>query len=177
MVIFRYYRQLVDQVDKWTAEMAQRYKTHLACRKGCDLCCRRKLTVTAVEAYNIARLFGNLSATVQRAVRKKKRSCAFLVDGACSVYAARPLICRTYGLPSLNRNEKNEGEISWCELNFTNVPDDFGFQADGIIDVDTLNVKLEGVNGLFLKESGLSQQRIAMDEIPDLDPGVLQRRH
>ena len=177
MVIFRYYRQLLDQVDKWTAEMMQRYKAQLKCRKGCDLCCQRKFSVSAVEAYNLAKRFRTLPAAVQRAVRKKKQSCTFLVGGACSVYAARPVICRTYGLPSLHRNEKEEGEISWCELNFTNIPDDFALQADGIIDIDTVNVKIEGVNGLFLKESGLSEQRIAMDEIPDLDLGVLQRRH
>src|SRR5207247_2457812 len=143
MVIFRYYRQLLDQVDKWTAEMMQRYKAHLMCRKGCDLCCQRKFSVSAVEAYNLAKRFRGLPAAVQRAVRKEKQSCAFLVNGACSVYAARPVICRTYGLPALHRNEKAEGEISWCELNFTNVPNDFAFQADGIIDINTLNVKIE----------------------------------
>ena len=175
MDVFRYYRQLLEQVDKWTAEMIQRYKTHLACRKGCDLCCQRKFSVSAVEAYNIASQFRQLPAELQRAVRKRKSSCAFLVKGACSVYEARPAICRTYGLPSLHRNEKMEPGISWCELNFTNVPDDFGFQADGIIDLDTLNAKIAGVNSLFLKESGLIQVRFPMDEIPDLDPGALQR--
>ena len=176
MVIFRYYRQLLQQVDKWTAEMVQRYKPHLACRKGCDLCCQRKFSISGVEAYNVAALFRQLPEAVQRAVRKRKSSCTFLVDGACSVYEARPVICRTYGLPSLNRNEKAEAEISWCELNFTNVPGDFGFQADGIIDLDTLNAKVAGVNNLFLKEAGLNQERVPMDEIPNLDAGTLQRR-
>jgi Fe-S-cluster containining protein len=175
MLIFRYYRQLVEQVDKWTAEMIQRYRRHLMCRKGCDLCCQRKFSVSAVEAYNVASLFHQLPAAVKSAIRKRKRSCTFLVNGACSVYESRPIICRTYGLPSLHRNEKAEGEVSWCELNFTNVPNDFAFQADGIIDIDTLNVKIEGVNSMFLKESGLSPQRIAMDEIPDLDTRILQR--
>lgn len=148
-ILFRYYHQLLEQVDKWTSEMTRRYKAHLACRKGCDLCCRRKFTVSALEAHNIAIRFRQLPAALQRAVRKRKSSCTFLVQGACSVYESRPVICRTYGLPSLHRNEAEEGEISWCELNFTNVSDDFEFQADGIIDIDTLNVKLEGVNKLF----------------------------
>ena len=177
MVIFRYYRQLMEQVDNWTAEMIQRYKMHLMCRKGCDLCCRRKFTVTAVEAYNISRLFHALPAAIQRAVRKPKQSCVFLVKGACSVYESRPIICRTFGLPSLHRNEQDEGEISWCELNFTNVSGDLAFQADGIIDIDTLNVKIEGVNKLFLKETELSRERISMDEIPNLDPSVLESHH
>lgn len=174
-MLLRYYRQLVEQVDKWTAEMVARYKPHLACKKGCDLCCQRKFTVSAVEAYNIARAFRQLDAATQRKVRKPKSSCAFLINGACSVYASRPVICRTYGLPTLHRNEKSEGEITWCELNFTNVADDFTLQADGIIDVDTMNVKLSGVNGLFLNESGLSRERIPMDEVPGLDSGLLKR--
>src|SRR5712691_5541470 len=177
MVVLRFYRQLLQQVDKWTAEMVQRYKPHLACRKGCDLCCQRKFSISGVEAYNVAALFRQLPAGVQQAVRKQKSSCTFLVDGACSVYEARPVICRTYGLPSLHRNEKAEAEISWCELNFTNVREDFAFQADGIIDIDTLNAKLAGVNSLFMKESGSNQERIPMDEVPKLDPGILQRRN
>jgi hypothetical protein len=168
-MLFRFYRQLVEQVDRWTAEMVSRYRAFLSCRKGCDMCCRRKFTVSAVEAYNIAFAFRQLDARMRREVRKKKSSCAFLVNGACSVYAARPVICRTYGLPSLHRNEKAEGEISWCELNFTSVPDDFALAPDGIIDVDALNLKIAGVNSLFMKEAGLSRERIAMDEIPDLD--------
>ncbi len=176
-MILRYYRQLVEQVEKWTAEMVQRYKPHLMCRKGCDLCCQRKFTVTAVEAYNIARRFRELPSSTQKAIRKEKTSCAFLIKGACSIYDQRPMICRTYGLPSLHRNDHDEGEISWCELNFTDVPADFAFQADGIVDIDTLNVKLEGVNKLFLKEGRLREERIAMDKIPDLDPGFLKRRN
>src|ERR1051325_10312294 len=112
MRLLRYYRQLLDQVDKWTTEMTRRYEAHLACRKGCDLCCQRKFTVSAVEAYSIASLFQQLPATLQRAVRKRKSACTFLVEGVCSVYESRPLICRTYGLPSLHRNEQAEEQAS-----------------------------------------------------------------
>jgi len=62
----------------------------------------------------------------------------------------------------------------WCELNFTNVNDDFAFEADGIIDLDALNVKIAGVNQLLLKESGLTGERVALDEIPNLDASILQ---
>ena len=84
------------------------------------------------------------------------------------------MICRTFGLPSLHRNESDEGVVSWCELNFTNVEDNFQLRADGIIDIDTLNMKLSGVNGLFLKESGATEERIALDDIPKLDAGLVQ---
>jgi Fe-S-cluster containining protein len=172
---FRYYRQLVAQIDKWTEEMTSRYRSHLVCRKGCDLCCQRKFSVSAVEAYNMAFTFSQLTPAQRAKVRPKKSSCIFLVNGACTVYESRPVICRTFGLPSLHRNEKGEGVASWCELNFTNAASDFTFQADGIIDVDMLNAKLAAVNSLFLKESGLTRERIPMDEIPKLDTRIIQR--
>ena len=63
-MLFRYYRQLVDQVDKWTSEMAERYSKHLACKNGCDLCCQHQFTVSAVEAYNIADAFRQLEPAI-----------------------------------------------------------------------------------------------------------------
>jgi Fe-S-cluster containining protein len=157
--------------------MTNRYKHQLACRKGCDLCCQHKFSVSAVEAYNIAVAYRQLPSGTQQLIRKPKESCAFLIHGACTIYESRPVICRTFGLPSLHRNEKQEGVISWCELNFTDTANDFEFDADGIIDIDTLNLKITGVNRLFLKESGSTAERIAMDEIPDVDPGILKRHN
>lgn len=43
--------------------------------------------------------------------------CPLLIDGRCAVYAHRPLICRTHGLPHIDVN----GEVfddSWCTRNF-----------------------------------------------------------
>ncbi len=176
-MLFRYYRQLIEQVDKWTAEMTARYRTHLACKKGCDLCCQRKLTVTAVEAYNMAIAYRHLPPAPQQRVREPKSSCAFLLGDACAIYESRPVICRTFGMPSLHRNENGEGVLTWCDLNFTDVGENFEIQADGIIDIDTLNTKLAGVNGLFQKESGLEAERIAMDDIPNLDTSLTQRNN
>ncbi len=90
------------------------------------------------------------------------------------MYDSRPIICRTFGLPSLHRDEKDEGVIDWCELNFTSVEPTLQFQADGIIDIDTLNTKLAGVNGLFVKESEFADERTAMDDIPGIDSDAAQ---
>lgn len=40
--------------------------------------------------------------------------CAFLYDGRCSIYEARPSICRSHGLVLMT-----ESGVSHCELNFT----------------------------------------------------------
>ena len=44
-----------------------------------------------------------------------------LVDGRCAIYDARPLICRSHGLPVALEAE-GAGELHWCELNFRDEP-------------------------------------------------------
>ena len=171
---FRYYRQLIDQVDAWARKASERYGHHVVCRKGCDICCQRRFSVFSVEAHWIARAYRKLPARTQHLVREPKAHCSFLVDHACSIYADRPIICRTYGLPSATSADDGRSGVSWCELNFTELLPDFEFAPDGVLDVDTLNVKLAAVNRLFMEEAGSVDVRVEMDEVPDIDPDVLE---
>ena len=69
----------------------------LACRRGCTSCCVDGLTVFEVEAEPIRRIHAALLAT---GVPHEEGACAFLDDeGACRIYAERPYVCRTQGLP------------------------------------------------------------------------------
>ena len=88
----------------------------LACRAGCSWCCHFSVDVRPVEAFRILEFMQRefdeerrrqLLADVKtnrdllhglddldRARRNVK--CAFLIDGKCSIYAARPQMCRNY---------------------------------------------------------------------------------
>ena len=57
---------------------------------------------------------------------------------------------------------------------FHRTPPDFEFAPDGMLDVDTLNVKLAAVNRLFMEETGSVDVRVEMDEVPDIDPDLLE---
>ena len=96
------------------------------CRRGCDHCCRHlagPLPVSDVEWAYLWEGFLALDAGTQAAVRARVArmaeagaarpyTCPLLdpATGACSVYAHRPLACRTYGF-ALSR-----GEGLWCHL-------------------------------------------------------------
>ena len=81
------------------------------CRKGCDDCCRRLASVplvSAVEWAGIREALDGLPVAVAEAARERIRlsavgerpfTCPLLerASGACLVYAARPVECRTYG--------------------------------------------------------------------------------
>src|SRR5205823_15057735 len=81
----------------------------IACRSGCAHCCRQRVAVTAIEAFALAHVLrgrSSLAATVAaadartRGLDGKQRldaaiECPLLVEQKCSVYPARPLVCRT----------------------------------------------------------------------------------
>lgn len=82
----------------------------IMCGKGCSLCCRSHVSIMAPEAFALARtirgrrhaalhgrLRGMAALVAVTTVTERRRAavyCSFLVDDACSVYAARPLTCR-----------------------------------------------------------------------------------
>lgn len=83
----------------------------IACAKGCAYCCHTLVAVTPPEAFRLANavragLAAGMSADAVIARGKpligiatndrigRKLACPLLVDGACSVYRHRPLVCR-----------------------------------------------------------------------------------
>ena len=91
-----------------------RKQPRFACAAGCAWCCHQQVAVEPVEAIAIARHIGTTFSPEDKTALKRridaladrtrgkgnlawarlKTPCAFLVDGKCSIYAARPLRCR-----------------------------------------------------------------------------------
>lgn len=141
---------LVAKVDAFHTEVEGRRGADLACRRGCDACCRVRLSVSAVEAAAIERHIATLDETVRRRLKERVHvaeqdrttesspdeppRCIMLEDdGACAVYAVRPLVCRTQGLPlrypprtfpedAVMAKGADGSDIVWCPLNFKDAP-------------------------------------------------------
>lgn len=95
----------------WADEAAREVMPHTACRKRCSHCCHVAVLVPKPEAALIAARTGHKlgKPTVQRGGDPSKRigrgyedipfgyhnPCIFLKEGRCSIYAHRPLTCRT----------------------------------------------------------------------------------
>ena len=145
----RNYRQLVARVDELCARIEGDFREGIVCRLGCDGCCRH-LSLFPVEAAALA-------AEIRERTREAAEDgpCPLLKDGACLLYGARPLICRTHGLPLLGRRD-GERFIDYCPENFKGME---SLPASAIIDLETLNATLAAVNRLFVKESGGDEAR------------------
>lgn len=96
--------ELWQKLDLFFERARAAHGDAIACRAGCDDCCRRRFSVTRVEAAalraHLAALPGDVRARLrERAVGGDPGACPALGEGGrCEVYAARPVICRTHGL-------------------------------------------------------------------------------
>jgi Fe-S-cluster containining protein len=100
---FAPYGALLEKIDRRIGGMPP-----CPCPPGCDRCCRVSLTLFPVEAFHLREAFLRLRpAVAQRVARQalaaRSPVCPFLLDGACAVYASRPVLCRLHGYPFLRR--------------------------------------------------------------------------
>lgn len=78
--------------------------SHLPCAKGCSSCCYQRVTITALEADHIRQKTGFIPERILPGASMKPieafgphTPCTFLTDaGDCSIYEARPFVCRNY---------------------------------------------------------------------------------
>lgn len=95
----------------------------MACKKGCSYCCHNKVSVRAHEVLLAAEYVTRNFPTEQQAeltrvlaensVRIRALTpaqhmqtnirCAFLLNGACSIYEVRPMKCRDYHATDVSR--------------------------------------------------------------------------
>jgi len=119
-------RALQASQDRLDAELAEAEADAVekpACRSGCWFCCYLKVGVRAEEAFSIVDFVRNRftrerSQETRRAIAANARimrratpadqltarlKCAFLIDGACSIYEVRPARCRTHHAVEVER--------------------------------------------------------------------------
>lgn len=147
------YQALVAKVDSLCATVQRDFAEQISCRAGCSCCCR-EISLFPVEA---AALLAALAGVPREAAAKialtaeadEGGSCPLLADGLCLVYASRPIICRTHGLPVLVKiAEKNK--VDFCPENFQGVE---SLPGQAIINLDVLNHALVAINALFIEKT------------------------
>ncbi len=103
--------------DKVLAKNSQQ----MDCKKGCSKCCQTDISVFEIEADRIRDWFKSQASTDKVNLLKLwslpsgNGSCTFLVNDSCTIYDARPVICRTQGLPLY---VSSENSLDYCPLNF-----------------------------------------------------------
>jgi Fe-S-cluster containining protein len=150
------YYQMVARVDALCRGIQDVLSGQITCSEGCSSCCTA-ITVFPVEAAALNAALATLPDEQQAAIRRHVAEqaggerCPLLEEHRCLLYAARPIICRTHGLPIIYA-EGRERKVDCCPLNLNEGEQPLSGTA--IIDLDRLNTLLVAVNALFLSRTG-----------------------
>ena len=130
------YREYLNFLDNELKKMFEAQKTFIKCKEGCAYCCREgEYPISELEYINLMFYYNELEDNIKDRVnenisnlleksREKMYECPFLVDNRCTVYPARAIICRTFGL--ISYDEKGKKRMPFCvdlDLNYSNVYD------------------------------------------------------
>ena len=108
--------QAIDGLNDSIIALAERQNIKVACFKGCHWCCHQAVFANSYElhflsekikdkfsANELAEILNKTeekssitSKLTEEQILKYKFPCPLLVEGACSIYSARPMACRIY---------------------------------------------------------------------------------
>jgi hypothetical protein len=137
----------------------------MACAAGCHGCCQPGLSVTAIEGAALAALLDALPDERRAALRGRalvgegERCAALDPDGRCAVYAARPLICRSHGVPVRVKDDRHLPVVEVCRLNFA---DGLSSAPADTLDQTTLSTILAGLDAAHAAATGASRERVTI---------------
>lgn len=122
------FRILQENATELFDRILRKHSSRMDCQKGCSRCCETRFSVFAGEAELIREFVGGLPPEERNRlfevwgqnIHKNNKNCSFLSGGRCTIYEARPIICRTQGAPLCLENERARTKtVTACELNFT----------------------------------------------------------
>jgi uncharacterized protein len=164
---------LFAKIEAFFGAAQAREGAAITCHAGCSDCCRR-FTVTGIEAEVIREGLAALDATRRDELATRARDAATDVcpaldlDGRCAIYAHRPVICRTHGLP-IRFTEVRAGRslpmLDACPKNFVGV-DLAGVSAASVMDQTTLSTIVGALDAADAGETGRARgERVAIADL------------
>jgi Fe-S-cluster containining protein len=167
------------RVDQHFAQAVARTPTQFACRAGCDACCHQRFSVFEVEAAPIRNALARIEREdpeARRRIRERgldpnERACALLIDGRCTVYEQRPLICRSHGLPIGVRESDEPGSalrVDCCPLNFNSPEAERDIPRASVLVLDAINQPL----AVLAELTAPGQPRVALAQLAAAGAGA-----
>ncbi|MGE0872926.1 MAG: YkgJ family cysteine cluster protein [Kofleriaceae bacterium] len=153
---------LTAKVDGFFDRVAARHGDDMQCATGCSDCCHVRLTITAVEATAIEREVAGWRETDREALAANvagapaDRCVALDANGRCMIYRARPIVCRSHGVPIRMRKDSLP-VIETCFRNFTHTTPD----ASCVLDQEMLSALVMAVN----QAEGAGVERVELAEV------------
>ncbi len=160
------YAELLEKLDAFFRRVLERYGAEMRCAPGCTDCCQRSLCLFPFEVERMLNAAERLSGDRQEGIVQRARraaddpgaACPFLCEGLCLIYEARPVICRTHGLPMLVEGEES---LSMCVYNLKNLN---RLDGDCVLDLGPVNRILATINHLVASRRLQSPERVRVSD-------------
>ena len=167
------YNQLITKIDALCSGIESALGEQITCSEGCSSCCT-SITLFPVEAAALRDAIDALPMEEAESIRQHLpqnalgERCPLLSNHRCLLYSARPIICRTHGLP-ISYTEEDQRKSDCCPLNMAETE---SISGTHVIDLDKLNTLLVAVNSLYLSqtESQDFPERMTIAEAINLKP-------
>jgi Fe-S-cluster containining protein len=161
------YHRMIERVDALCRGIEEALAGQITCKVGCSSCCTQ-ITIFPVEAAALNAALAALPADQASAIRRhvddhaEGERCPLLQQDRCLIYQARPIICRTHGLPIVY-SEGGERNIDCCPKN--KVAGEL-LKGSNLIDLERLNTLLVAVNALYCSQTAAdnSPERLTIAE-------------
>ncbi len=136
--------ELTAKIDGFFARVEARHGDDMQCQTGCSDCCHVRLSITTVEADAIRATTASWPAERRRALADTgpDEHCAALdAAGRCKIYEARPVVCRSHGVP-IRLREHSLPVVRACHRNFTHTE----AAPDCVLEQETLSTLVLAVD-------------------------------
>jgi uncharacterized protein len=165
---------LYAKVHDFESKIRRNVQALSSCRESCSKCCYTDLSVFQIEADNIRNWFFQLNDIEKTYLKNRWKlspksmlnfkgeevsSCSFLRNESCTIYEARPLICRTQGL-GLKYKEGEETYLDICPLNESMLEE---LLDSELINLDLLNTILSQLEKM--KAPGTQRKRMKLTDL------------
>ncbi|HEX9898915.1 MAG TPA: YkgJ family cysteine cluster protein [Candidatus Methylomirabilis sp.] len=184
---FGEYEALIQQVDTFQDRVRERYPGQIECRAGCSECCRKipRLILSPVEAFYLREQLQQLPPEEQSRLRRDSQTamppCPILTNDACHLHRNRPMLCRTFGYPTVSPQLLQIGQpgLNYCYKNFTGLTGPNALDRDCIQNVDRLTEELWEINrrfvaarwgGAFDRRMAFTVQQVLQGALDDWSP-------
>lgn len=148
------YRQLTARIDALCGAIAAALGEQITCSAGCSSCCT-SISVFPVEAAAMREALKSLPDLQAEEIRRHvsehadDERCPLLLHHRCLLYEARPIICRTHGLPIIYTTDGRHSS-DCCPHNLAEVESVSGSM---VVDLDKLNTLLVAVNSIYMSQT------------------------
>ncbi|MBI5444662.1 MAG: YkgJ family cysteine cluster protein [Deltaproteobacteria bacterium] len=160
--------QAFARLTSFVEGVVRLYPEEVACRPGCDACCRQELRLRGVEAAYVLEgarqlLPEAISLVWATLSAPDSEVCPLLQGGTCLVYEHRPAVCRSHGLPMVRRGGGG-ALLHHCPENFRSV-DASLLPPSSLLDEERLCVLMDALDALYARETGWEGERISVAEL------------